>query len=192
MEDLNTQKKDQNVDQDSKKQTSVNNKTLIAIGFTLGLLIAIWIWKSVEINNIKSKAESDYQGLKEKLIKDIVTSKEEQLKLLAKSYVWAVRTEMMKGNISQVNLYALDMIKDKNFLHIAIANDSGIIISSTNKKDEGKPFAFIGETVALNNNNTVVENSGDSILIVTSPIMGFNNRLGTLFIKYAVLLPYIK
>ena len=41
-------------------------------------------------------------------------------------------------------------------------------------------------------NNTMVENTGDSVLIVTIPIMGFNNRLGTLFIKYAIQLPALK
>jgi len=189
MQDLNIQKKGQNVDHDSKKQSSSNKKIFITIGIALVLLIAIWIWKSIEINNIRSKAENDYQALKEQAIKGIVTSKEEQLKLLAKPYVWAVRTEMMKGNISQVNLYALDMIKEKNFQRIAIADDSGIIVSSTDKKDEGKPFTSIGEAAALINNNTIVENVGDSVLIVTSPIMGFNKRLGTLFLKYAVILP---
>lgn len=98
---------------------------------------------------------------------------------------------MMKGNISQLNLYALDMIKEKNFLGIAIANDSGMIVSSTNKKDEGQPFTSIAEAAALINNDTSVANNGDSILIVKSPIMGFNKRLGTLFIKYAVKLPQL-
>lgn len=84
------------------------------------------------------------------------------------------------------------MIKEKNFLRIAIANDSGIIVSSTNKKDEGKPFTSIGEASALSNNNTIVKNTGDSVLMVTSPIMGFNSRLGTLFIKYAIRLPALE
>ena len=192
MEPLNPQKKDEDFQGDSKKMTSSTKKILITIAIALVLLIALWIWKSIEVANVRRTAESNYQVLKEQAIKSIVTSKEEQLKLLAKPYVWAVRTELMKGNISQINLYADDMIKEKNFLLIAIANDSGIIVSSTNKKDEGKPFTSIGEAASLNNNNTMVENTGDSVLIVTSPIMGFNNRLGTLFIKYAIQLPALK
>ena len=192
MEDVNTQKKDPQLEQDLKTQASSNKNILITIGIALVLLVTIWIWKSIEIKNIRSEAQSDYQALKEQAIKGIVTSKEEQVKLLAKPYVWAVRTEMMKGNISQVNMYALDMIKEKNVLLIAIANDSGIIVSSTDKKDEGKPFSSIGEAAALSNNNTMVQNTGDSILIVTSPVMGFNKRIGTLFLKYAVQLPVLK
>lgn len=192
MSDINPHKIPQDMDQDYKQPPQDNKKIFIIIGIALVLLITIWIWKSIEINNIRSKAESDYQGLKEQAIKGIVSTKEEQLKLLAKPYVWAVRTEMMKGNISQVNLYALDMIKEKYFIRIAIANDSGTIVSSTDKKDEGKPFTTIGHAAALNNNDTIVENAGDSVLIVTSPIMGFNERLGTLFIQYAVEFPALK
>lgn len=192
MADINPDKKPQTMNQDSKNPTQANKKILITIGIALLLIITIWVWKSIEIDNIRSKAASDHQVLKVQSIKGIVAAKEEQLKLLAKPYVWAVRTEMMKGNISQINLYALDMIKEKNFLRIAIANDSGIIVSSTDKKDEGKPFTSIGEAVALTNNNTMVQNTGDSILIVTSPIMGFNKRLGTLFFKYVVLFPDLK
>lgn len=192
MEPLEIQKKDENFQQDSKKWISSNKNILITIGVALVLLIALWIWKSIEVANVRKTAESNYQVLKEQAINSIVTSNEEQLKLLAKPYVWAVRTELMKGNISQINLYAGDMVKEKNFLLIAVANDSGMIVSSTNKKDEGKPFTSIGEAASLNNNNTMVKNTGDSILMVTSPIMGFNNRLGTLFIKYAIQLPALK
>jgi hypothetical protein len=189
MEDLNEQRNDQVLEQHSRNHAPNNKIIFIIIGIALVLLAGIWIWKNSEINAIRSKGESDYQVLKVQALKGIVTSKEEQLMLLAKPYVWAVRTEMMKGNISQVNLYALDMIKEKNIMRIAIANDSGMIVSSTNKKDEGKPFGSIGEGATLNTNETMVENAGDSVLIVTSPIMGFNKRLGTLFIQYAIQLP---
>ncbi len=192
MENVNAQKEDQNVDQDLKKHAPANKKILLTIGTALVLILTIWIGKNIEIKNIKSKAETDYQTLKKQAIKSIVSAKEEQLKLLVKPYVWAVRTEMMKGNINQVNLYALDLIKEKDFLRIAIANDSGIIVSSTDKKDERKSFTFIGKAAVLTNDNTFVENSGDSVLTVVSPIMGFNSRLGTLFIKYAITLPDLK
>jgi hypothetical protein len=140
----------------------------------------------MEVRSTKETAEIERQTIKEKATRHIVQSHEEHLKLLAKAYVWAVRAEMMQGNINQVNLFASDMVKEKNFQRIVIANDKGIIVSSTNKKDEGQPFSAIADEAALSSNNTTVQNESDSILILTSPIMGFNNRLGTLLIKYAV------
>jgi 1,2-phenylacetyl-CoA epoxidase catalytic subunit len=171
------------------KQSNTTKAFFITIGVALILLIALWVWKSMEVSSTKETAEIERQTIKEKATRHIVQSHEEHLKLLAKAYVWAVRAEMMQGNINQVNLFASDMVKEKNFQRIVIANDKGIIVSSTNKKDEGQPFSTIADEAALSSNNTTVQNESDSILILTSPIMGFNNRLGTLLIKYAVKPP---
>lgn len=168
---------------------NANKIFYIVIGIAILLISVVWIWRTIEIGNIKKQAEKDSQTLKEAATKQILQSHEAHLQLLAKSYVWAVRAEMMQGNISQVNLYANDMVKEKNFQRIAVANDKGIIVSSTNKKDEGQLFLAIGKDAALSSNNTSVENVSDSILIMTSPVMEFNNRIGTLLIKYAIPKP---
>jgi uncharacterized protein YxeA len=165
---------------------------MIVIGVAVVLLAAIWIWKSVEINSVKKEAERERQVIKEEAVRQVVQTNVKHLQLLAKAYVWAVRGEMMQGNINQVNLFANDMVKEKNFQRIVIANDKGIIISSTNKKDEGLPFSTVGKDTYLSSNNTTVENLSDSVLVMSSPIMGFNNRIGTLMINYAVQPPSFK
>src|SRR4051812_12211423 len=175
--------------QENVKQSDTKKKFLITIGVALILVIAVWVWKSIEVSSVKKEAETEVQSVKEKAARHIVQSHEDHLKLLAKAYVWAVRSEMMQGNISQVNLFASDMVKEKNFQRIVIANEKGIIVSSTNKKDEGQPFSTLANDSNVSSNNTTVQNESDSILILTSPIMGFNNRLGTLLIKYAVQPP---
>jgi len=106
------------------------------------------------------------------------------LKLLAKPYVWAIRTEMMKGNIEAVNLYANDMVKEKNFQTLTVIDDKGMVISSTNKKLEGKPYSSIGNAAYLSTDSTVVNKVDDTALEVSSPVMGFNKRIGTLIFNY--------
>lgn len=81
------------------------------------------------------------------------------------------------------------MVKEKNFLSIVVANNKGIIISSTNKKNEGKEFTSAGKPEYLSADTTVVEKINDSLLIMSSPIMGFNNKLGTLMINYKIQQP---
>ncbi len=185
--ELRTQENEKKVN-----STNSNKKFYILTGVAILLIAIFWIWKTFEINNIKKEAEKNRESLKEEATKQIVQSHEAHLKLLAKPYVWAVRSEMMQGNINQVNLFANDMVKEKNFQRIVVANDKGIIVSSTNKKDEGQPFSTVGTDAALSSNNTSVQNVSDSILVMTSPIMGFNNRLGTLLIKYAIQKPDFK
>lgn len=150
------------------------------------LIATLWIWKQVQINNIQKEAESDKEVLQKRAKEDVIRTHEQHLQLLSKPFVWAIRSEMLQGNVNQVHLYLNEMVKEKNFKNIIVANDKGQIISSTNKKFEGQPFASIGEERFLSGNSPVVEKSNDSVFMVSSPIMGFNNRLGTLMYTYAV------
>lgn len=99
-------------------------------------------------------------------------------------HVWAGRSGLLKGNVNQVKLYSNEMVKEKNFQNIIVANDKGIIISSTNKKNKGKEFTSVGKPYYLSSDTTVVDNINDNTLIIASPIVGFNKKLGTLMITY--------
>ncbi|QMU27852.1 hypothetical protein [Adhaeribacter radiodurans] len=90
---------------------------------------------------------------------------------------------MLNKNISQVNQYANELVKEKNFQSIVITNEKGIIISATNKKLEGKDFATVGDKNYLSGSTTQV-NRVKNQLITTSPIMGFNSRIGTAILTY--------
>lgn len=164
-------------------------KIFIIIGVAVVLLAILWIWKEIAISNERKEARRQIQMMKDKAVILITDSHKEHLKLLAKPYVWAVRSALLNGNTDQVNLYANEMVKEKNFQSIVVANDKGIIISSTNKKHEGKEFSTIGKPNYLTNDTTIVENINDSILVMSSPVMGFNNKLGTMMITYKAKSP---
>ncbi|MGI8637047.1 MAG: hypothetical protein ACR2KZ_16760, partial [Segetibacter sp.] len=113
-------------------------------GVIIGLFAALWIWKAIEIKNLKQEHEKRETLLRQKTIELLSQSDYKYLKLLAKPYVWAMRTEMMEGNTDAVNLYANDMVKEKNFQIITVVNDKGVVVSSTNKKLESKSCASVG------------------------------------------------
>ena len=168
---------------DSGKDT--RRPVLITLIIALVLIGAIWVWKSLTISKLKEKAATEQLALKKQASDRIMKTHSEHLKLLAKPFVWALRTEMLQGNLNQVNLYMSDMVKEPNVQRIIIANEKGIIIASTNKKDEGQPFATIAKDAPVAPEQATVVAAGN-LLTMTSPIMGFNNRLGTLLISYAV------
>lgn len=176
-----------NENHNSVNQPTVARKIfIVTILVALLFIIGLWIWMSAKTNNIRKNAETEQVNLKNEAEGIIVQTHEQHLLLLAKPFVWAVRSEMMKGNMSQVNLYMNEMVKEKNFQRIALVNDKGMIVSSTNKKDVGKPFSTIGNSSDLVNNDTKIRPRQDSVLKMTSPVMGLNNRLGTLFIEYSI------
>ena len=172
----------------NERRTVIDRRILIIVGVAVLLLAGIWIWKSIQVSNVRRKAETDQRTLREEARIHIRQTHEAHLKLLAKPLLWAIRSEMMQGNLSQVNLYANDMVKEKNIQRIVIANAEGIIVSSTNKKDEGKQFSTVGKQSYLLADSTVVE-TNDSIMVMSSPIMGFNNRLGTFMLTYKAKYP---
>lgn len=182
----------QNGNNSSQSKTNIDNqitlqkRTLIIVGvIVLVLISAIWIWKSIEINKLNTRAEEAQLELKEKASAQLMQTHKTHLMLLAKPFVWALRTELLNKNLGQVNQYLNDMVKQKGMLRIMIANPKGTIIASTNKKDEGQPFTSAGNQASLTTDEISVESAKDSTLVMTSPIMGFNNRLGTLLIKYS-------
>src|SRR4051812_11552700 len=97
---------------------STRNKILVAVLVVIALFSALWIWKSVEINTVKKESERREQALKRRADEVLMEADLKYMKLIAKPYVWAIRTEMMRGNIDAVNLYANDMVKEKNFQSI--------------------------------------------------------------------------
>jgi len=170
-------------------QHSQRKQFAIAGLVVVGVIATILIWKGVQISNIRKQEQVKREQLRSEAAEALVQSHREHLKLLAKPYIWAVRQEMMSGNLNQLNVYANEMIKEKNFQNIVVANEKGMIISSTNKKFEGKDFVLVGKSSYLSSDSTIVENLNDSVLVMSSPVMGFNNRLGTLMITYAVPAP---
>lgn len=167
--------------------TSGKSKSvLITVVIGLVLLTAIWIWKSIEISSLRKQAESDRQNLVVQANKKIVQNNEEHLKLLAKPLVWAFRSDLIQGNLNQINLYLSDLIKEQHVQRITVADATGKIIASTNKKDEGQPFQKVYGDAGIPVNDAEVQNIKDSTLVLTSPIMGFNSRIGTLMIRYEI------
>lgn len=167
--------------------THAKNKKPILITVIIGLVLisAVWIWKSIEVSNLTKKAETEKAALIREANLQIMQVHGEHLRLLAKPFVWALRTEMLQGNMNQVNLYMSDMVKEPNIQQIIVANDKGIVVASTNKKDEKQPFSSVAKGAGITSNEIKIDTSG-SMIVMTSPIMGFNSRLGTLLIRYAV------
>lgn len=180
-----SEKANKAIDHDDERGIS-KKKMLIIVGVAVLLLLVVWIWKEIELNKQANKALDERSMLQARAAAILADNNKEHLRLLAKPYVWAIRNEMLRGNINQLNVYANEMVKEKNFESVTVANDKGKIISSTNKKNEGNDFTAVGKPEYLASDTTIVENLNDSVLVMATPIMGFNNRLGTLEITYKV------
>jgi hypothetical protein len=106
------------------------------------------------------------------------------LKTLSKSVDWSIRSEMMRGNMEQVNLLMTELVKDSHFQYIHLLEANGNVLLSTNKKMEGQPIEIREVKSVLTADSTVLINENDSVITVVSPVMGYDGRLGTLVMGY--------
>lgn len=68
------------------------------------LIIGLWIWKSIQLSNVKKQAATEMQLVKENMKIQFRNAEELHLKSISKPLVWIIRSEMLKNNISQMNL----------------------------------------------------------------------------------------
>jgi hypothetical protein len=150
------------------------------------LMLAIWIGKSVEVKQVREEARKDSQMLIGEATEHVLHSHEEHLLLLSKPFAWAIKAELLQGNLKQIRSYMSQMVQKTNIHHIALADKNGRIIVSTNTREEGRSFLTIGKRAYLSNSQTSLENIDNKKLVVSGPVIGPEGRLGTLMISYTI------
>jgi hypothetical protein len=127
------------------------------------------------------------RSLKYELRQDIEASHQTQyqdfLGLLMEPLGWAIRTELLSGNISTIHQYLAQFVKNPNIELIVLTDSDDSILSSSDKKIEGTNFAQVFPDISLKDNQTEVR-AEENRFYVIHPVMGFDQRIGTIFLIY--------
>jgi len=141
------------------------------------VVVVVYFWKEVE-GNMKRKA------VVEAATTQLQETNKNLLMLFCKPLVWNVRSEMLRGNMEQVNLLISDLVKEKHFQYIQLVKQDGIVFLSTNKKMEGQPIENENLKNALSSDSTVVIQEEGNLILLVSPVMGYDKKLATLVVSY--------
>lgn len=155
----------------------IKHSTVSVLLLSVLALTVVYIWK--ESQNDKQKSVI----LKAATLQ-IEKNQQDLLKIMAKPLVWDIRSEMLRGNLEQVDLLISDLVKENNFRYIHLITPNGNVILSTNKSLEGKQIG--DEIIAhllLVESPSIVE-LADKIIVVAAPVMGIDRRLATLVVGY--------
>jgi hypothetical protein len=172
---------------DTRKQTiEVSRRTALYIaGGVVVLIAALFIWKAIQLNGVQSDFEKKQAALLQQVQTDYMASQRASFKAMAKAYVWAVRKEMLSGNLEQMNQYGNEMVKEKNFVYIMVADPGGKILASTDKKYQDKNLGVLVKNPAVfNTDSMLVLAHADSVTEIAAPVMGLDKKLGIVYIKY--------
>ncbi len=150
---------------------------LITIAVALLVITVIYFWKD-------SQAKKQTSTIEKLANEKLTANNEEWLKALAKPLIWSIRSEMLRGNLEQVNIFTSDMVKEKNFQFIHIIDPDEKIINSTDKKLEGQSATGMFDSALLKTDSVLILKK-DNIITLSAPIMGYDKRLAVLILNYA-------
>ncbi|MEO6903838.1 MAG: hypothetical protein ABI315_11925 [Bacteroidia bacterium] len=151
----------------------------------IALIAGIWIWKEIELRSFKKESAKHATEMEYQFTQQILEMQTHNLKSMIKPLVWAVRSEMLKNDVTDINFYINELVKEKGFQFILITDDKNNIIASTNKKWEGNPFNVTGLSSNVLGDSTIVNMTNNNIFLASAPVMGFNRRLGAVVISYS-------
>ena len=169
----------------TKKNTSIwtfirNHPTSCSLLLGAVAVTAVYFWKDIQSERQKAMIVRVAN-------QQIESNQQELVKLMAKPLVWTIRSEMLRGNMEQVNILITDMVKEPNFRYIHIIAPDGIVTLSTNKGLEGKPVGNAVDSTLLVIESRPMALLSGNMLVVTSPIMGVDRILATLVIGYKTI-----
>jgi hypothetical protein len=176
--------KENTPDKKKKRMSAQAIVSIIIICLLIAIPAGIYFWKQGEISKLKKQHETEISNIKADAGKTIADNNKKSIETITRVFAWAVRSEMLRNNMEQVNTYMNDLVKTADLNDISAIKTDGIVILSTNKKYEGNAYpGFVASE--LNNINEVVsrDDAGGNIMSIC-PIMGLDNKMGTIVITY--------
>src|SRR5210317_501293 len=97
----------------------------------------LWISKNTALKRQAKTFSTEKTALMDEAQKSFKVSTDKHLELMMRTFVWAVRGEMTRGNLEQVDQYFKQLVQTENISEITLVNNKSEILLSTNKKNEG-------------------------------------------------------
>lgn len=155
----------------------LKHKTVVLLVAVIGLLL---LYFDLKIKSIDSTHLEMMSTTNKKHNQEIDSVQSLALSQTVKVFSWAVRGELIRDNIEQVNQLFQAFIKEKGIQQINLINpESSVIVLSTDMKQEGQ--AVSDEKIIRADIPITIEDSLSQNIIV--PVMGLEKRIGVLVIK---------
>ena len=172
------------VEEAAKPGPTLGTRLLRYTIFLLILLaLGLYIWKQLAVQSVKLEMEDQRTEMAEEQQKALEVQARDMLRLTALPLAWAVRTEMKQGNLSQIDDYFRDFVKEAGIQAIFLIGRENTVVLATNRKLEAQPADLVVSQTIQDAESVLIEKS-DSILRLGVPIMSFNEKLGILVVDY--------
>ena len=166
-----------------KKKKWYLHWAVIIAGLLLIALIVVYFVKQAQINSLQEEHNTTLNELQTEFNTFTASNSKSNYSLVAQTFSWTIRKEMMNDNLEPVNNYFNILVKNKDVQELFLTDASGKIILSTNKKNQDKMFGDLYDPKMIRTDEVKSFQAEDNSLFVASPVFGYDKRLGTLVMK---------
>jgi hypothetical protein len=159
------------------------------------LLLAVFAWQQVAVGRAEArlageraamtqKFEADRAALVGQVRQRAAAQADESRRRFALALAWAVRGELIRNNLDQVDQYFAELVKLPDHTLVLLAAPDGKVVVSTDRKHLGADASGLVPAEALSQANIALLAEADGAKLLAIPVMGLNARLGTVLLRY--------
>jgi hypothetical protein len=148
------------------------------------LPLGVYGWRVLTVRSLERRMEVQKTEMVENKRQALKVQARDMLRLSARPFAWAVRAEMLRNNLGQVDDYIRQFVREAGIRSLMIVGKDGRIQLASDRKLETQSAEPLVSKEIRNATDVVVEEPGDFIRMGV-PVMGFDDRMGVLVVDYA-------
>jgi hypothetical protein len=144
----------------------------------------MYFWNRLALERAEQRFAAEKAEFLRKAATQHAQDQKSALLLFSRPLAWAVRREMMSGNLDQIDQYFTELVRLKGFQRLVLAKADGTIAVSSDRKFLGSRFDSVYPARYLTVGQITVEEPQPGHYLIVVPIVGLSARLGVLVIAY--------
>ena len=154
----------------------------------VGVIVVIFVWKTIAVSKVESdmakKLENERVLITQQAREyaDLQYTKEEER--FGQVLSWAVRGELIRHNIDQIDQYLNEIVKMKDTERVVLIGDDGQLLVSTDKRLEETKGVELYPKEILDLQKITIKSDVDGKKILVVPVMGLNKKIATVVVSY--------
>lgn len=154
----------------------------------LGIIVIIFAWKLIAVSKVESDMAKKLENERVVIIQQAREYADQQYikeeERFGQVLSWAVRGELIRNNIEQIDQYLSEIVKMKDTERVVLIGDDGQLLVSTDKRLEEAKGVEIFPKEILNLQKITIKSDVDGKKILVVPVMGLNKKIATVVVSY--------
>jgi hypothetical protein len=150
-----------------------------------GALALVYVQGEQKLKQAAEQAAKEKRLYQEAFDNRAIELQRADIRLFVVPLAWAVRRELMQENYGQIDEYFSDLIRRKQFRVVMLLDPQGTVRVASDRKLQGSAFSGLYPGMSPVSQEIVSYGltKGSSLFLV--PVMGLNERIGTIAFVYS-------